>query len=46
MAGAEPHEWERDQMQSSMFIGLDVHKVTISVAVARGEWLAADGAKA
>ena len=24
-------------MQSSMFIGLDVHKATISVAVAQGE---------
>ena len=37
MAGAEPQEWGRDQMQGSTFIGLDVHKATISVAIAQGE---------
>ena len=37
LAGAEPQEWERDHIQDSIFVGLDVHKATISVAVARGE---------
>jgi len=35
LAGAEPQEWGRDQMQDGTFIGLDVHKATISIAVAR-----------
>ena len=36
-AGAEPQEWRRDRVQNIIFVGLDVHKATISVAVARGE---------
>lgn len=32
-----PQEWGRDHMQDSTFMGLDVHKATISVAVAQGE---------
>ncbi|MGV8989030.1 MAG: hypothetical protein ACOH2H_22540 [Cypionkella sp.] len=36
MAGAGPQEWE-DHLQNSTFIGPDVHKATISVAVAQGE---------
>ena len=35
MAGAEPQEWERENLQDSTFIGLDVHRATISVAVIR-----------
>ena len=29
LAGAEPQEWGRDQLQNVMFVGLDVHKATI-----------------
>ena len=32
--GAEPHAWETGQMNSITYIGLDVHKMTIAVAVA------------
>lgn len=40
--GAEPHAWETSQMKATTkYVGLDVHKSTISVAVAeegrRGE---------
>lgn len=37
LAGAEPQEWGRDHRQVSTFIGLDGHRATISVAIARGE---------
>jgi transposase len=36
-SGTEPQERGRDLIQSSTFIGLDVHKATISVAIAQGE---------
>ena len=33
--GSEPHTWETSQMNSSTsYVGLDVHKSTISVAIA------------
>ena len=31
------YEWGRGRMQGSTFIGLDVHKATIAVAVSRCE---------
>ena len=34
MAGTEPHAWETGQMNSITYVGLDVHKTTIAVAVA------------
>ena len=35
MDGSEPHAWETSQMKSSTsYVGLDVHKSTISVAIA------------
>ena len=34
MAGTEPHAWETGQMNSITYVGLDVHKATVSVAVA------------
>ena len=37
MAGAELQEWGTDQLQHTIFIGLDVHKATISVALAQGD---------
>ena len=36
MAGTEPHAWETGQMNSITYVGLDVHKATVSVAVAEG----------
>ena len=36
MAGVEPHAWGAGLMSSIAFIGLDVHKATIAVAVAEG----------
>src|ERR1700760_832548 len=35
-AGAEPQSWETGQMDSITYVGLDVHKTTISAAVADG----------
>jgi transposase len=35
-AGTEPQSWETGQMDSITYVGLDVHKTTISVAVADG----------
>ena len=32
--GTEPHAWETDLMDTTTYVGLDVHKATISVAVA------------
>ena len=34
--GREPRAWETGQMNSTIYIGLDVHKTTVSVAVAEG----------
>jgi hypothetical protein len=34
-AGTEPQSWETGQMDSITYVGLDVHKTTIAVAVAR-----------
>jgi len=36
MSGAEPQAWGTSQMNSITYVGLDVHKATISVAVAEG----------
>jgi transposase len=34
MGGAEPHTWRADLMDNITFVGLDVHKATVCVAVA------------
>jgi transposase len=34
MGGAEPHTWRVDLMDNITFVGLDVHKATVCVAVA------------
>ena len=34
--GAEPQAWGMGLMNSTIFVGLDVHKATVSVAVAEG----------
>ena len=36
MADTEPHAWETGRMNSITYVGLDVHKATVSVAVAEG----------
>jgi len=36
MAGTEPHAWETSRMNSITYVGLDVHKATVAVAVAEG----------
>ena len=36
LAGTEPHAWETGRMDSITYVGLDVHKATVSVAVAEG----------
>jgi hypothetical protein len=33
-AGTEPHAWETGLMDTITYVGLDVHKATVSVAVA------------
>jgi transposase len=33
-AGTEPHAWETGLMDTVTYVGLDVHKATISVALA------------
>ena len=33
---AEPHAWETGLMDTIAYVGLDVHKATISVAIAEG----------
>ena len=37
MAGTEPHAWETGRMNSITYVGLDVHKATVAVAVAEGD---------
>ena len=34
MSGTEPHAWETGRMNSITYVGLDVHKATVSVALA------------
>ena len=34
MAGTEPHTWRADLMDDITFVGLDVHKATVCVALA------------
>ena len=36
MAGTEPHAWGTGQMNDITYVGLDVHKATVCVAVAEG----------
>jgi transposase len=36
LAGTEPHAWETGLMDAITYVGLDVHKATIAVAVAEG----------
>src|SRR6516165_2746671 len=36
MAGAEPHAWETGLMDNITYVGLDVHKATVCVAIAEG----------
>jgi hypothetical protein len=36
MAGTEPYAWETGRMNSITYVGLDVHKATVSAAVAEG----------
>ena len=36
MTGTEPHAWETGLMDTITYVGLDVHKATISVALAEG----------
>jgi transposase len=35
-AGTEPHAWETGLMDTITYVGLDVHKATVSVALAEG----------
>jgi len=34
MSGTEPHGWETGQMDDITYVGLDVHKATVCVALA------------
>src|SRR6476620_9606055 len=36
MTGTEPHAWGTDLMDDIIFVGLDVHKATVCIAVAEG----------
>jgi transposase len=36
MAGTEPHAWETGLMDAITYVGLDVHKATVAVALAEG----------
>jgi len=36
MTGTEPHAWETGLMDTIIYVGLDVHKATVCVAVAEG----------
>ena len=36
MTGAEPHAWGTGLMDDITFVGLDVHKATVCIAVAEG----------
>ena len=34
MTGTEPHAWETGLMENITYVGLDVHKATVCVAIA------------
>jgi hypothetical protein len=34
MTGTEPHAWETSQIDSITYVGLDLHKATVCVALA------------
>ncbi len=36
MAGTEPHAWETGRTDDISYVGLDVHKATVAVALAEG----------
>ena len=36
LAGTEPYAWETGLMDTISYVGLDVHKATVAVAVAEG----------
>ena len=36
MTGTEPHAWETGLMENITYVGLDVHKATVCVALAEG----------
>jgi transposase len=36
LAGTEPHAWETGLMDTITYVGLDVHKATVCVALAGG----------
>jgi hypothetical protein len=36
MTGTEPHAWGTGLMDDIIFVGLDVHKATVCIAVAEG----------
>ena len=36
MAGTEPHAWGTGRMDTITYVGLDVHKATVCVAIAQG----------
>jgi hypothetical protein len=36
MTGTEPHAWETGLMDAITYVGLDVHKATVCVALAEG----------
>ena len=36
MTGTEPHAWETGLMETITYVGLDVHKATVCVAIAEG----------
>src|SRR3954451_8430958 len=37
MTGTEPHAWGTGLMDDTTFVGLDVHKATVCIAVAEGD---------
>ena len=36
MTGTEPHAWGTGLMDDITFVGLDVHKATVCIAIAQG----------
>jgi hypothetical protein len=37
LTGTEPHAWETGLMDTITYVGLDVHKATVSTALAEGD---------